>query len=324
MANQMKTIRFHEHGEPGDVLRMEEAAVPQPNAGHITVKVYACGLNPADWSLCRGMSAKKLPCGIGLDVSGVVVAIGEGVIGVAMGDAVYGPADFTNYESAGASDYAVLYHWECLPDGLTHIKAAALPMVVETASRYLDWSGLEAGQTLVVNGGGTMVGFAAVQIALRRGAKVITTAGNTFADQLRGMGALVAGHGDGMVKRVQSLLGRLPDVIIDAAPVNLDAGSGGTLSELIKITGGDARRIITIADFAGAAKYGVRTGTENVQAEGGFKLRWNALGEYGQLAAANRFSIPVSQTFAHKDWREAMAISVAGRSRGKLVLTVQR
>jgi NADPH:quinone reductase-like Zn-dependent oxidoreductase len=292
-----------------------------PNAGHVAVRVHACGLNPADWALCRGLFAQELPRGIGLDVSGVVTAVGDGVSGIAVGDAVFGPSDYRNYPTAGAADYAILYHWDRLPDGLSHGDAAALPMAVETAARYLAWAGLEKGQTILINGAGTMVGFAAVQMALLQGARVIATAGETFADRLRAMGVLVAAHGEGMVERVRALVSEAPDVLLDTAPVNLKPGSASVLPDLVEIAGGDAKRIITAADFDGAAKTGVRTGAENIQSEGGFKLRWDALGKYGQLAAQGRFSIPVARTFALEDWREALDISLAGRARGKLVLT---
>jgi NADPH:quinone reductase-like Zn-dependent oxidoreductase len=319
-AEKMRTIRYHEYGEPADVLRFEEAPIPAPKAGHVGVGVHACGLNPADWALCRGLSARKLPSGIGLDVSGVVTAVGEGVTDIAVGDAVFGPSDFMNYPTAGAADYAILYHWVRLPDELSHVDAAALPMVVETAARYLAWAGFKKGQTVLINGAGTMVGFAAVQMALLQGVRVIATAGETFADRLRAMGALVAAHGDGMVERVRALVSEAPDVLLDAAPVNLQARSASALLDLVEIAGGDATRVITATDVEGAAKAGVRTGAENIKSEGGFKLRWDVLGEYGQLAAKGHFLIPVARTFALEDWREALDISLAGRARGKLVL----
>ncbi|OPA86136.1 alcohol dehydrogenase [Pseudomonas fluorescens] len=319
-AEKMRTIRFHEYGEPADVLRFEEAPIPTPNAGHIAVRVLACALNPADWALCRGFSARKLPCGTGLDVSGVVTALGEGVTGISVGDAVYGPVDFTNYPTAGASDYAILYHWARIPRGLSHVYAAALPMVVETAARYLSWAGVKEGQTILVNGAGTMVGFAAVQMALLQGAKVIATAGVTFSDRLRSMGVPVAAHGDGMVERVRALVYEAPDVVLDTAPVNLQARSASTLFELVEIVGGDASRVITATDVEGASKAGVRTGAENIKAEGGFKLRWDVLEAYGKLAAVGCFSVPVAQTYDLANWRKALDVSLAGRARGKLVL----
>lgn len=320
---QMRTIRYHEYGEPAGVLRLEELPIPAPNAGHVLVRVHACGLNPADWAFCRGLSYRKLPCGIGLDVSGVVTAVGDGVSGVsgvAVGDAVFGPSDYMNYPTAGAADYAILYHWERLPEGLSHVDASALPMVVETAARYLAWAGLKKGQTILINGAGTMVGFAAVQMALLQGARVIATAGETFADRLRAMGALVAPHGEGMVERVRALLSEPPDILLDAAPANLHPGFTSALPDLVEIADGDTARVITVADREGAAKTGVRTGAEHIKSEGGFKLRWDVLGEYGQLAADGRFFVPIARTFDLEDWREALDISLAGRARGKLVL----
>nr|WP_256984940.1 alcohol dehydrogenase catalytic domain-containing protein [Paenibacillus sp.] len=99
----MRTIRFHEYGEPTDVLCLDEVAIPEPGPGRIRVRVRACGLNPVDWVTCQGHFAGQLPLprGIGLDVAGIVDAIGEGVTDVAIGDSVLGAADFMNESSAG-------------------------------------------------------------------------------------------------------------------------------------------------------------------------------------------------------------------------------
>jgi NADPH:quinone reductase-like Zn-dependent oxidoreductase len=104
----MQTIRFHEYGEPTDVLRLEDATAPAPGPGRVRVAVQACGLNPADWALCRGLFAGDLPRGIGLEVSGTVDAVGDGVDDVAPGDPVFGVVDFARAPIAGASDLAIL------------------------------------------------------------------------------------------------------------------------------------------------------------------------------------------------------------------------
>ncbi|MFD0696216.1 alcohol dehydrogenase catalytic domain-containing protein [Paenibacillus sp. GCM10027628] len=144
----MRTIRFHDYGEPTDVLRLEEVVIPEPGPGRIRVSVRACGLNPVDWGMCRGHFAGQLPLprGIGLDVSGIVDAIGEGVTDVAIGDAVLGAADFMGGTSAGASDRAIMYYWFRMPVGLDFVQAAALPMAVETAYRGIDSLGVRSGQ----------------------------------------------------------------------------------------------------------------------------------------------------------------------------------
>src|SRR3546814_4194804 len=78
--------------------------------------------------------------------------------------------------------------------------------------------------------------------------------------------------------------------------------------DLVEIAGGDARRIITVADVQGAAETGARTGAENIKAEGGFKLRWDKLGEFGRLAAEGRFSIPVAQTRSEEHTSELQSL----------------
>ncbi len=190
-AATMKAVRFHHHGEPFDVLRLDEVAIPTPSPDHIRVQVTACGLTPADSQLCRGLFGANFPRGIGLEVSGVVDAVGGRVSNVHVGDAVFGVPDFAAYPSAGMADFAVLAHWAAIPDGLDPLKAAALPMAVETACRALDVLGVDANQTVLVNGAGTTVGFAAVQIELMCGARVIATSGENFADWLRDLGATV-------------------------------------------------------------------------------------------------------------------------------------
>ena len=133
-----RAVRFHGYGEPAEVLQLEETELPGPAPGRVRVRVHACGLNPADWALCRGLFAGSLPRGIGLDVSGTVDAVGEGVGDVAAGDGVFGPVDFAGSASAGAADFAILQHWARTPAGLDPSEAAALPMAVVTAFGSLD------------------------------------------------------------------------------------------------------------------------------------------------------------------------------------------
>lgn len=305
----MNALRFHEYGEPADVLRMERVSVPSAGPGRIRVVVHACGLNPADWALCRGLFPGTMPRGIGLDVSGTVDAVGEGVTGVTVGDAVLGSADYAAGHSAGAAEVALLDHWARVPPGLDLVQAAALPLAVETAYRSIRNLGVAADHTLLVHGAGTMVGFAAVQMALLRGARVLATAGDTYAGRLRALGATVTPYGDGMAERVKEAAGGPVDLVLDTAPV------GGALPELLGIADGDPRRVLTIGDFTAAAELGVRTSfTEDGP------LGWDKLEEYTRLAADGRFTIPVARTFPLEDWRTALDLSLSGHPRGRLVL----
>ncbi len=155
-------MRFHEYGEPADVLNMETVAMPTPGPGRIRIVVHACGLAPADWALCRGLLPGQLPRGIGCDVSGTVDAVGGGVTDGAPGDLVFGTADWAHCSSAGASDRAIMDHWFAVPVGLDLTQAAALPMALDTAYWNLARLGLSADQTILIHGAGSTVGFAAV------------------------------------------------------------------------------------------------------------------------------------------------------------------
>lgn len=308
-----RTVRFHEYGEPGEVLRMDETATPEPAAGRIRVVVRACGLNPADWALCRGLFPGKLPRGIGLEVSGVVDAVGDGVGDVAVGDPVLGTADYAGETSAGAADLAIMDRWVRVPAGLDPVQAAALPMAVDTASWHLDRLGVSAGDTVLISGAGTTVGFAAVQMALLRGARVIATAGETYAGRLRALGATVTPYGDGVAERVIDAAGGPVDLVLDTAPPS------GALPGLVQAAGGDPRRVLTVSDFEAAAELGVRDSFHEDRTE-----RRDVLGEFAQLAADGKFTIPVARTFPLEDWRTALGVSESGYARGKLVLLPER
>jgi NADPH:quinone reductase-like Zn-dependent oxidoreductase len=310
-AATMNAVRFHDYGEPADVLRLEQAAVPSPEPGRIRVVVHACGLNPADWALCRGLFPGKLPRGIGLEVSGTVDALGAGVTDVFIGDLVLGSADYAGGHSAGAADRAIMNNWTRIPTGLDPVQAAALPMAVETAYRSLEGLRVTAGNTLMVHGAGTMVGFAAVQIGLVRGARVFATAGQTYADRLRAFGATVTSYGDGTADRVLEAAGGPVDLVLDTAPPS------GALPDLVRIAGADPRRVLTVTDTGAAAELGVRTSFDADMAP---RLRYDVLGEYAQRAAEGRFTIPVAATFPLDQWRAALELSTSGHPRGKLIL----
>ena len=304
-----RTIRFHVYGEPAQVLRLEEAELPAPAEQRVRIKVQACGLNPADWALCRGLFAGSLPRGIGLEAAGTIDAIGEGVEGVEVGQPVFGPVDFAGTASAGASDYAILQHWTPVSSGLDPTRAAALPMAVAIAYGSLDCLGVQAGKTVLVHGAGTTVGFAAVQISLLRGAQVIATAGSTFAGRLRELGAFVTTYGDGLPERIAALTGSSPDLILDTAPAS------GALPALVQIAG-DPKRVMTISDFAAAKALGVRSNLQEPE----MRIRYDVLPRFAELAAQGKFSIPIAGTFPLGEWKAALSVSESQQARGKLIL----
>ncbi|WP_341976452.1 NADP-dependent oxidoreductase [Microbacterium sp. LWO13-1.2] len=187
----MKAVRFHEVGGP-EVLQYEEIEQPVPASGQVRLRVAASAFSAAD----NGMRAGFLPIPLtlphvpGYDVSGTVDAIGEGVEGFALGDAVIGFLPMG--EDGGAAEY-VLAPVDALvlaPTSVPLADAAAFPSVALTARQALfDDGRLEAGQRVLIVGAGGVVGKYAIALAKRAGAYVIATASPRSADAVRAAGA---------------------------------------------------------------------------------------------------------------------------------------
>jgi NADPH:quinone reductase-like Zn-dependent oxidoreductase len=308
-----RTVRFHEHGEPLDVLRDELTEIPDPPPGMIRIRVAAAGLNPADWQVCRGFRSGLLPRGIGFDVAGTVESCGDGVADVQPGDLVLGIPDVMGQTSGGAADVAILQEWTPVPTGLGAVHAAVLPMVVRTAAWTLGALEIGPGQTVFIHGGGSMVGYAMVQVARDLGARVITSAGPTYATDLTAFGATVTSYGDGMAARVRDLAGGNIDVTIDAAPP-----APGTIAELIAIAGG-ADRVVTISNHDEARALGARVNLDLLTPQTMTPARL-LLPDFAARAAAGTFRLPIARLFTLDDWRDATQLSLSGTPHGKVVL----
>lgn len=215
----MKAVQFHEVGGP-EVLQYGEVEQPTPAAGQVRLRVAASAYNAAD----NGMRAGFLPIPIqlphvpGYDVSGTVDAIGEGVTGLTLGDAVI--AFMPMERDGGAAEYVIAPAEAVVaaPTSIPLADAAALPSVALTAWQALfDDGRLTAGQRLLVVGAGGVVGKYAVQLAKRAGAHVIATASPRSADAVRAAGAdQVIDHTD--TDLLDALDGQV-DVLLNLAPI---------------------------------------------------------------------------------------------------------
>ncbi|MDR7275118.1 NADP-dependent oxidoreductase [Catenuloplanes atrovinosus] len=317
--HRMRALQFDRFGSP-DVLVLRDVTTPEPGTGQIRIAVRACGLNPADWANVAGLFADRLPPpprGLGLEVSGVVDAVGQGVTDVEVGDRVFGPAPYDG-PTAGAAEYALMTRWARLPGGVADEQAAGIPMAADTALHALDDLGVRPGELLLVHGAGSTVGEAAVRLALHRGARVIATAGSAKAASLRQAGAAVTGYGEGMVERVTTLAPGRIDRALDATPTGGRADrpgqagpAGGSLPALIELTG-NPDLVLTISDFAAAAELGTRT-TQ-------IDMRYDLLDEIARLAGSGVLTVTIARTFPLEAIREAADLSRSGRPGGKLIL----
>lgn len=303
----MKAAQFHEFGGP-EVLEVVDLPDPHPGPGQVRITVRAAGVNATEWKIRKGELSfgAGLPQTTGRDVAGVVDELGEGVTDLAVGDRVFGISD----DGAGAAEYALLTFRAPIPPSLGFVDAAGLPIALETATRGLDQLRVGAGTTLLINGASGGIGSTAVQLAVARGARVIGVAGAANRTYLATLGAEPVTNGEGLVDRVRALAPHGVDVALDIA-------GSGVLPELIELAGG-AERVITMADFEGAEKYGVHFSNGFTDGHG-----FHALAEVGALVETGRFWLPVERTFPLADIAEAHRISEGGGVRGRLVLILQ-
>lgn len=299
----MKAARFSRFGGP-EVLEIVDLPDPHPEPGQIRISVRAAGVNPSDWKKRAGLMDEELPQTMGHEAAGVVDELGEGVTDVAVGDRVFG----LSAEGAAQAELAVLDHYAPIPPSLDFAGAAALPVAIETATRALDQLGVGSGSSLLVNGASGSVGSAAVQLAVARGAHVIGTASPANHDYLRSLGAEPVAYGEGIVERVRALAP-------EGVGLALDVAGSGILPELIGLAG-SPEHVVTLADFAGAQKYGVRF------SRGDAGRAVHVLGEIGDLIEAGRFALPVAETYPLAEVAQAHRAGEAGHVRGKLVLLV--
>ncbi len=159
-------------------LKLTERTVPKPDFNQVLIKVTAAGVNRPDVMQRKGLypapiGASDIP---GLEISGIIVALGSSVSPFKMGDAVCALVS-----GGGYAEYCLASMSHCLPipTGLSLVDAAALPETFFTVwSNVFDRAQLQDGETLLVHGGSSGIGTTAIQLAQAFGAKVIITAGS--------------------------------------------------------------------------------------------------------------------------------------------------
>lgn len=198
----MKAVRIHQFGGP-EVLQYEDVPDPLPRKDQVLVRVRACAMNHLDLWVRKGLPGVTLPHILGSDVAGEVAEVGEYVSGLKTGQRVLlAPMHFCGHCAkcvAGVQnlcpEFTVLGYLvdggDCeliavpetnvipIPDSLDFNQAASVPLVFLTGWHMLvGRAGLRQGQTVLVLGGSSGVGTAAIQIAKLFHCRVITTAGD--------------------------------------------------------------------------------------------------------------------------------------------------
>ena len=171
----MKAIRIH-FTDNGDELRGNEVPLPDPKADDVLIKAQAIGVNRADLGRRRTVAQgeQEPPRIPGLDVAGVVEAVGADVTSWHPGDQVLALVRGAYAEYSAANSVLTFQ----TPEGMSTTDAASLPCVFFTAWYALQMAGLKSGETALIHSAGSGVGMAGIQIANALGTRVLTSAGS--------------------------------------------------------------------------------------------------------------------------------------------------
>lgn len=303
----MKAVVINAYGD-NDVVEYAEVARPVPRAGEVLVKVHAAGVNPVDWKIRGGLGQRlgmTLPIHLGGEIAGTIEDLGEGVSGLKAGDAVYGiipSGGFAEYAVANASDLARK------PANLDFVQTAAIPLGALTAWQAMfDLAKLSSGQRLLITNSSGGVGSLAVQLAKAKGAHVTAMASARNEDYVRGLGA------DDFIDYEKQ---PFEDVAHDMDVV-FDTVGGDTFDRAFK-TLGKGGFLVTAVAFPKdeAATHGVGAARVYCKPDAGQLVSIRELVEAGKLRAHVATVLPLAGI------REAFTLSEAGRTRGKIVLSV--
>ena len=304
----------------GGSIALMDLPVPEIGPGEVLIRVRAAGVNPFDWKVAdgalEGERKHRFPLILGFDAAGVVERVGAGVTELAEGDEVYGylfkpvmgGGSYAEYVSAPASIVAKK------PGSVGFAESAALPTPGLTAMDLVDAVDLREGETVLVVGATGGVGSYAVQLAARRGARVIATArraNETFVREFGAaetidhtredlVGAVLVAHPDGI------------EAIIDVAS---DREALGHIAGLVK-KGGRVASSVYAADAVGLTGRDIRAANVSMQPDA------RRLRELARLVDAGEISVRLARAFPLERAPEALEESRLGHVRGKLVLLV--
>jgi NADPH:quinone reductase-like Zn-dependent oxidoreductase len=306
----MRAVQIEQYGDES-VLEVREVPDPEPGEGEVVVRVVTAGTNPGEIGIRTGAMAKRyplpLPMGEGSDLAGQIVAVGPGVVGLAVGQPVIGLSDSRNAQA----ELALLPADRVVPKPgtLDWDVAATLYVAGTTALAALQTVPVGPEDTVAVAGAAGGVGIYLTQLAVGTGARVIAIASEAHHAWLRAHGAEPVVYGDGLEQRLR-----------DAAPDGITAffdlhGAGYT--DLAIALGVTPDRVETIIDFDAAQRLGI-------QAKGMSALADPAQGvrELAAIVSAGGFDVPIKARFPLEQVQDAYR-EVARRSGlGKVVLQV--
>ncbi|WP_432089532.1 NADP-dependent oxidoreductase [Streptomyces sp. bgisy095] len=237
---------FDRYGGPG-VQKFFDRPDPVPGRGEVLIRVDVAGVNPLDHLLRSGLvdgldGGRPFPRVLGMEAAGTVLARGEEVTGLEVGDAVFG------FALTGGGTYAETTVLSApntarIPAGLSATVAATLPVAGTTAVDVLDQLGLPAGATVLVNGVGGGVGLAVARLAVGRGLLVIGTGSTAKREHAEGIGVRFVDYtAEDVVTAARELVPDGFDGIVDLV--------GGASLRTVAPLARDPRNVIAVGDMS--------------------------------------------------------------------------
>jgi NADPH:quinone reductase-like Zn-dependent oxidoreductase len=307
MVTEFKAIRFREYGG-SDKLELDTVPTPALNAGEVLIEVHFAGVNPIDWKIrsgyLRDFMPIQLPFTPGIDLSGVVVAVGSDVKGLKRGQAVFGIGKGTYAQYSAAEEGNLVLK----PEGLSFEAAATVPVAALTAWKAVEDSGAGNGLTVVIQGAAGGVGLFAIQFATMKKAKVIGTASEDNLTFVRSLGA---------EKAVDYRIGSLEEDVRNA-DIIIDLVGGESLERaygLLKKGG----TLVTIAGQVSEEK----AKSHGIKAIASGRGPTVLLKDIAKLLDEKRIHTEVGRIFPLAQAKEAHDLSQTGHGRGRILLKVR-
>ena len=327
----MRAVEITSFGGP-DVLRLGDRPVPQPGAGELLIRVAASGINRPDVLQRLGHYApppgtSDLP---GLEVAGVVESGDETVMaeaGIRVGDRVCALV-----AGGGYAEWCVAPVAQCLPvpDGLTDVEAASLPETFFTVwSNVFDRGRLQAGESLLVQGGTSGIGVTAIQLARAFGATVLATAGSdekcAACLELGAHHAINYKSQDFVAEGKRLTQGKGVDVVLDMV-------AGDYVAREVECLAEDGRLVIIAVQGGVKSDFNAGLVLRRRLTITGSTLRPRSVAFKGAIAKALREHVwpllaagqvrpVIHSTFAAADAARAHALMESNQHIGKIVLT---
>src|SRR5918999_546421 len=315
----MKSAQIKRYGGSEVVEISQSTSGPDPpSARKVLVTVKAAGVNPADWKVREGyfqqMTPLQFPSTLGMDFSGVIEKVGEGVYDFKQDDEVYGQASVMRGGSGAFAEMALANEDSIAhkPKTLSHEEAAGLPLIGVSAWQALvETIGLSGGQKILIHGGAGGIGNIAIQLAKHLRAFIATTVSTNDKEFVKVLGA-----NEIMDYKTQTFEDLLPhdyDAVFDTV-----GGETYTRSFSVLKKGGIIVSMLEQPKQELKNRFGVKAIFQFTQ------VNRERLTKLAQWVDQNNIHVNIDRTFPLDEAGKALDYQRDVHPRGKVVLQVSR